>query len=103
MPSLPQLQSASPRHRKGEAPAIDDARLAEIEGALDLVRPAIRDDGGDIDLVDVESREGGDVVLIRFRGACIACPSSEMTLRHGIEKHLVEQVPGVVGVEAVEK
>ena len=105
MASLPQLKSNAARSSaapSGAAPQASAARLAEVDAALELVRPAIRDDEGDVALVDVVSRSNGDVVLIQFQGACTACPSSEMTLKHGIEKHLVDQVPGIVAVEAVE-
>ena len=67
-----------------------------LEAALDLVRPAVQDDGGD---VEVASFENG-TVTIRFLGACVSCPSREMTLRHGIESHLIQQVPGVEKVIA---
>lgn len=70
----------------------------EVEASLDLVRPAVQEDGGDVELVDVAD----GVVRIRFKGACIGCPSSGMTLRYGIEKQLVEQVEGVRQVVAVE-
>ena len=97
MPALPQSKSR-PAARRPAAPAGDPARVREVEAALDLIRPAVRDDEGDVELVGVD----GDLVRIRFQGACVGCPSSEMTLRHGIERHLVEQVPGVGRVEAVE-
>lgn len=71
----------------------------QVQDALDLVRPAVQEDGGDVELVGVE----GGVVRIRFKGACIGCPSSEMTLKHGIERHLVRRVPGVTEVVAVEQ
>lgn len=70
----------------------------QVQDALDLVRPAVKEDGGDVELVSVE----GGTVRIRFKGACIGCPSSEMTLKHGIERHLVGRVPGVTEVVAVE-
>jgi Fe-S cluster biogenesis protein NfuA len=72
--------------------------LEKVQAELDLVRPAINDDGGDVELVGVE--EG--TVRIRFKGACIRCPSSEMTLRHGIERHLTRRVPGIRKVVAVD-
>lgn len=68
----------------------------QVEDALDLVRPAVRDDGGDVELVSFD----GGVVTIRFLGACVSCPSRELTLRHGIESHLIDRVPGVEKVVA---
>ncbi len=78
-----------------EATSLTD-RVAEI---IDLIRPAVQSDGGDIELVKV-SDDG--VVLIRMHGACVGCPSSDMPLRIGIERSLRERVAGVTSVEAVE-
>jgi Fe-S cluster biogenesis protein NfuA len=69
----------------------------KVEAALDQVRPALIADGGDVQLVDVN--EG--VVTLRLTGACGGCPMSTMTLRHGIERVLREQVPEVKEVVAV--
>lgn len=69
---------------------------ARVEKALDLIRPAIRMDGGDIELVDVT--EGG-LVRVRLKGACVGCPSATITLQAGVEATLREQVPEVTGVE----
>jgi len=67
----------------------------KVQGVLNLIRPAVQADGGDIELVDV-SPDG--VVQIRFHGACHGCPSSTMTLQHGIERNLREKVPEVTQV-----
>ena len=66
---------------------------------LELIRPAVQDDGGDVELVEVQ--EDG-TVSIRFLGACIGCPSSEITLREGIARNLRERVPEVTSVIAVD-
>lgn len=66
-------------------------REREVEAALELVRPAIREDGGDVELVSVQ----GEVVTIRFLGACVGCPSSQMTLKDLVERHLVGRIDGV--------
>jgi Fe-S cluster biogenesis protein NfuA len=70
-----------------------------VGGVLELMRPAIKEDGGDVELVEISS---SGVVTIRFLGACIGCPSSSHTLHQGIERLLKERVPEVTGVEAVE-
>lgn len=70
-----------------------------IEDVLDAVRPAIRADGGDIELIAFDPNEGR--VRLRMVGACHACPMSMMTLRAGIEQRLRMQVPEVRTVEAV--
>lgn len=70
-----------------------------VQGVLDLIRPAVQADGGDIELVDVNESSGQ--VHIRFHGACHGCPSAPMTLQHGIERNLREKVPEVKTVVAV--
>lgn len=70
-------------------------RVAKV---LNLIRPAVQSDGGDLELVEV-TPEG--VVRIRLHGACVGCPSSTMTLQVGIERNLKAHVPGVHAVEAV--
>ena len=72
---------------------------ARVGVVLELMRPAIKEDGGDIELVEISS-EG--VVKIRFLGACIGCPSSAHTLHQGIERLLKERVPEVTGVTSIE-
>jgi len=69
----------------------------KVEAALAQVRPALLADGGDVQLVDVN--EG--VVTVRLTGACGGCPMAAMTLQHGIERLLKEQVPEVKEVVAV--
>jgi Fe-S cluster biogenesis protein NfuA len=73
--------------------------LAERVGKiLNLIRPALQSDGGDMELVEVTA---DGIVRIRFLGACVGCPSSSMTLRVGIERNLKNHVPEVRAVEAV--
>jgi Fe-S cluster biogenesis protein NfuA len=67
----------------------------KVQGVIDLIRPAVQADGGDIELVDVT---GDGVVQIRFHGACHGCPSSTMTLQMGIERNLREKVPEITQV-----
>ena len=69
-----------------------------VQAVLNLIRPGVQADGGDIELVNV----GGDgLVEVRFHGACHGCPSSNLTLQMGIERNLREQVPEVTRVVAV--
>lgn len=77
-----------------EEPSLHD----RVQHVLNLIRPSVQSDGGDLELVDV-SEDG--VVRVRFHGACVGCPSSTMTLQSGIERNLREYVPGVQSVEAV--
>lgn len=70
-----------------------------IEAVLASIRPAVRADGGDIELVDFD--EAGGVVTLRMLGACYACPMSMLTLKAGIEQRLRMKVPEVRTVESV--
>ena len=78
-------------------PAPVEDRVQEV---LASIRPAIRVDGGDIELVDFDEVSG--CVRIRMVGACHACPMSMLTLKAGIEQRLRMIVPEVNTVESVE-
>jgi Fe-S cluster biogenesis protein NfuA len=69
-----------------------------VEQILDMIRPAVQQDDGDVELVDV-SADG--VVQVRFRGACVGCPSVSVTLQQGIERTLKQHVPEVTAVHSV--
>lgn len=71
----------------------------KVQGVINLIRPAVQADGGDIEIVDVT---GEGVVQIRFHGACHGCPSSTMTLQDGIVRILREKVPEVTQVIPVQ-
>jgi Fe-S cluster biogenesis protein NfuA len=75
----------------------DKEMRENIEKALEKIRPALRADGGDIELIDVVD----GVVKVRLTGACGGCPMSQMTLKMGVEKVLKQQVPEVKSVETV--
>lgn len=70
----------------------------KVEAALNKLRAAVQQDGGDIELVDV-TPEG--VVKVRLKGACAGCPMSQMTLANYVERNLKKEVPQVRKVEAV--
>jgi Fe-S cluster biogenesis protein NfuA len=70
-----------------------------VTRVINLIRPAVQADGGDVELVGVT---GDGTVRIRLHGACVGCPSSTITLQMGIERNLKEHVPEVKKVEAVE-
>ena len=70
----------------------------EVKKALDSIRPYLQSDDGDIELVDVT--EDG-IVKVKLTGACNVCPLSVITLRAGIERSLLRQVPGIKRVESV--
>ena len=75
------------------------------ENTIKLIKQTIKKishylnaDGGDIDFVKYED----NIVYVRLLGACIGCSSSEETINNSVEVILVEEVPGVIGVEVVE-
>lgn len=71
----------------------------KIEKVIDeQIRPGLQMDGGDIELVDVDS---DGMVKVRLKGACGGCPMSQITLTMGVERKLKEEIPGVKGVVAV--
>ncbi len=69
----------------------------KVEKALELIRPALQADGGDVELVDVV--EG--IVKVRLKGACGGCPMSQLTLTRGVEQTVKRAVPEVKQVIAV--
>ena len=79
---------------------MSDERIdrAAVEAALEVIRPSLRADGGDVTLVKITD-EGK--VEVRLTGACHGCPMSMLTLKAGIERFLRASVPGVVEVVAV--
>jgi len=68
----------------------------QVEAALEQIRPALRADGGDVELVDVVD----GVVSVRLTGGCGGCPMSAMTLKNGIERVVKSEVPEVKEVVA---
>jgi len=69
----------------------------KIEKALVKIRSGLKQDGGDIELVDIDN----GTVKVRLKGACAGCPMSQMTLKNFVENELKSQVPEVERVEAV--
>ena len=70
----------------------------EVEKVLEQVRPTLQADGGDVELVDVTA---DGIVKVRLKGACGSCPMSTMTLKMGIERAMMEQIPAVKEVVQV--
>ncbi len=67
----------------------------DVRAVLELVRPSLQADGGDVELVSVDDK--GEVT-VRLTGACNGCPLSVLTLSNGIERILRDRVPGVTHV-----
>ena len=70
---------------------------AKVEEVLNNIRPSLKADGGDVELVDV--KEG--IVSLRLTGACAGCPFSSMTLKNSIEKILKQEISDIKEVVAV--
>jgi len=71
----------------------------KVAEAIEVIRPMLQADGGDIELVEVLD---DGVVRVRLQGACSGCPMAQLTLKRGVEARLKEDIPEVVSVEAVE-
>lgn len=71
-------------------------KIKLIEEVLEReIRPALKKDGGDIELIDID----GDFVIVSLRGACVSCAASQTTLKQYVEKILREQVVDTLIVE----
>ena len=77
---------------------MSDVMNEKVQKALDTIRPYLKADGGDVELVKV-TPEG--IVEVKLTGACSDCPMSQMTLRAGVERALIREIPGIRRVEAV--
>jgi Fe-S cluster biogenesis protein NfuA len=64
----------------------------QVEAVIEMIRPALQSDGGDIVLLDVDEDTG--VVEVELVGACGSCPSSTMTLKAGLERIMRDRVEG---------
>ncbi len=75
-----------------------DTILAQVEEALATIRPHLKTDGGDIEIVELT-----DDMILRFKwlGNCETCSMSTMTMKGGIEHTIKTNVPAVKSVEAV--
>lgn len=71
----------------------------KVEAVLNKIRPQLQADGGNVELVEVT---GDGVVKVRLQGACRGCPMSQMTLKNGIERLILAEVPGIKSVQAVQ-
>lgn len=94
MPTVPAGTPSQPADGPQTGPTLND-RVAKV---INLIRPAVQSDGGDLELVGVTA---DGIVQVRFHGACVGCPSSTATLQLGIERNLKTNVPEIKGVRAV--
>ena len=71
--------------------------IERVQKVLDKVRPGLQADGGDVELVSVED----NIVKVKMTGACGGCPFSQMTLKSGIERAVIEEIPEIKEVQSV--
>ena len=69
--------------------------MAKVEEVIEIMRPAIQADGGDIELIGVDD---SGVVTVQLQGACVSCPASTVTMKAGIERIMKDRVEGVTAV-----
>lgn len=89
--------AAGPSVDDAPVTAIDDEerseRLGQLQALIDLMRPAVQADGGDLVLVSADVEAG--VVEVQLQGACSSCAVSAVTLQGGVERILTERLPWV--------
>jgi Fe-S cluster biogenesis protein NfuA len=68
----------------------------QVEKTVEVIRPALRADGGDIILHDVDEENG--IVTVELIGACVGCPASTQTLKAGIERIMRDRIDGITEV-----
>ena len=76
-----------------------DEREAGVLEAIEAIRPALQSDGGDIVFNGIDA---DGVVHVTLVGACGTCPVSTMTLKAGVERIIMDRVPGITEVVADE-
>ena len=72
---------------------------AQVEETIEVIRPALQADGGDIVLHDVDESTG--IVTVSLVGACTTCPASDQTMKAGIERIMKDRIDGVTQVVQV--
>jgi Fe-S cluster biogenesis protein NfuA len=75
---------------------MDVEMRAQVEATIEVIRPALQADGGDIVLHTVDEDTG--VVQVELTGACVGCPASTQTLKAGVERIMRDRVDGVTEV-----
>jgi Fe-S cluster biogenesis protein NfuA len=70
----------------------------KVEVSLDTIRPYLKADGGDIEVVEITDDL---VVKVRLLGACENCPMSFMTMKAGVEESIRSAIPQIKGIETV--
>lgn len=69
----------------------------QVKEVLRRVRPYLQRDGGDIKFISYDA----GIVYVEMLGACVGCSAQDSTLKDGIEAILLEEVPGIIGIENI--
>ena len=73
---------------------------SNVEKALEEIRPFLKNDGGDISLLEIEDDR---LVKVRLKGACVGCTVNQMTLKSGVEMTIKKYAPQIEKVLNIEK
>ena len=92
----PPMDTATTSPQNAAVAADPSSMRGRVEKTIEVIRPALQADGGDIVLVDVAEATG--VVTVELVGACVGCPASTQTLKAGIERIMRDRVDGVTEV-----
>tara|TARA_B100000809_G_scaffold107567_1_gene106074 strand:+ start:486 stop:737 length:252 start_codon:yes stop_codon:yes gene_type:complete len=77
---------------------MENTLLQRVEAAIDTIRPYLKDDGGDVKVLEITSE---NKVILELIGACSSCPMSPSTMRAGIEEAVKRFVPEITSIEAI--
>jgi Fe-S cluster biogenesis protein NfuA len=88
------IRNADPTQAAATAPAVDED---QVRAVIENIRDYVQSDGGDVELVKIE----GFTVFVRVFGACVSCGSLDMTMTHGIQSMLQDEVDPMIQVEQI--
>jgi Fe-S cluster biogenesis protein NfuA len=77
---------------------MENTLLQQVEKAIDTIRPYLKDDGGDVRIVEITEDKK---VILELIGACSSCPMSPSTMKSGIEEAIKRFVPEITSIEAI--
>lgn len=75
-----------------------EAMIAQVDAALESVRPHLAADGGNVEVVDITD---DNIVKVKWLGNCQSCSMSYMTMKAGLEQTIKGRMPHISGVEAI--
>jgi len=90
------ISTATTNLTSAAADSATSAMRVQVEKTIEVIRPALKADGGDIILHDVDESSG--VIKVELIGACVGCPASTQTLKAGIERIMRDRIDGVTEV-----